>query len=413
MEHFGSEGIKSICVITDTFVPHHSKTSHIQNKLFLSGGAEKDVAYMVQMLQKSKFRTSVVCLNCDMGKYAKDPGYVLRIGDYAPYTFEKNIIKNGLRFLICETINPIILCQLLLFFRRWKPDAIILGETHQMGLALHIASRILRIPLYLRYDWICPSLPEENPCSYLHRVSHCGECLEKKNALELSLWSKKIFSLVASFVYILKLNFWRKCTRALAINDFYSKVYYKGYGMPPRKILVVPPYRQLPRVPLQNDTFKNLIKDEAFKILFVGRLSKEKGLQILLEAFERIVCHANVKLIIAGDGPQRSDIEGFLERYPNRILWLGWLEDIELSQVYQVADIVVIPSIVHEGHPLVAVEAIDYGKPIIGFGLGGLREILNAYSKGIIVEEISSKELTKVILQLYEISRRRPISGMW
>lgn len=392
--HFTTHRYKKVCIITTVFPPYPSEATKIS-----IGGAAIDLVSMAQVLRESGFDVSIVALDFVTNKgHRSDPVYVSRVGSYIPYSMERNMVKNALRFLLRETLNPLVLRRLLSALIRQRPDVIVLGQTNQLGLAPHIASKILGIPLYLRCDWSCPSYPERNPCDLKYRIRNCGNCLNKKNGLRLSSVSKFVFGIIASLIFVIKMYIWRRSTGAIAASNF-NKKRYEDYGMAPEKILTIHPYRQLAKIPAKSKTSNVLRNDKSLKILFVGRLSKEKGVLLLLNAFQKVIDrHDNVKLMVAGDGPLRPIIERFSRRYPDHVLYMGWLGDIELSQTYQVADVVIIPSIVPESHPIVAEEAIQFDKPVIGFGFGGLKEILREYPKAIIVDKVDSGELTETII---------------
>jgi glycosyltransferase involved in cell wall biosynthesis len=98
--------------------------------------------------------------------------------------------------------------------------------------------------------------------------------------------------------------------------------------------------------------------NEAFSVLFVGRLESEKGVEVLLEAWRRAAIQGGV-LSFAGDGPLRS-------RVPNA---LGQLPPEELRSLYAAADVLVLPSLptatFKEPWGLVVNEAMLQGTPVI------------------------------------------------
>jgi glycosyltransferase involved in cell wall biosynthesis len=154
--------------------------------------------------------------------------------------------------------------------------------------------------------------------------------------------------------------------------------------------------------------------DSFFRICFIGRLTKEKGILLLIDSFKSVISASPaVYLTIAGDGPLRSLVEKFSSDYPENVSYLGWIEAAQLSEVYQASDAVIIPSVVPEANPIVACEAIQFEKIVIGFGKGGLKDILSAYQKGIILNDVSSQELSNEIIELSKtvtVQNRLPVS---
>ena len=124
-------------------------------------------------------------------------------------------------------------------------------------------------------------------------------------------------------------------------------------------------------------------------LLFVGRLNKEKGFSLLLDAFEIIRSkRKDIVLLVAGEGPERREIKG--------VKYLGWVEKSKLGSAYRVADAFVIPTLVPEGHPAVVEDAFNYGLPVVATPVGALREMVG--NRGILSESTSVEDMTKAIL---------------
>ena len=110
----------------------------------------------------------------------------------------------------------------------------------------------------------------------------------------------------------------------------------------------------------------------------VGRLRREKGHAVLLEALSLVVRPVpDVTLVVVGDGQERAHLE---ERarglgLDGHIVWLGARRPEELPGLYGVMDVVAIPS-QFEGFGLVAVEAMAAARPVVAFATGGLTEIV-------------------------------------
>ena len=113
-------------------------------------------------------------------------------------------------------------------------------------------------------------------------------------------------------------------------------------------------------------------------ILFVGRLTEEKGFYSLLKAFNQL-SNPNYILLVAGGHFYSSKLtvkeKLKLKTFTNdRIILLGYISNLELHNYYSIVDLVVIPSIADEGAPLVAIEASVSSKFTIASDSGGLPE---------------------------------------
>jgi glycosyltransferase involved in cell wall biosynthesis len=98
-------------------------------------------------------------------------------------------------------------------------------------------------------------------------------------------------------------------------------------------------------------------------VAFAGRLSPEKGLSTLLAAWDYLGSAAPV-LKIAGDGPLANELTRAASAH-NKIEPQGWLDEPELIAMLQQAALIVIPSLVPEGYPIVLVQALACGTPIL------------------------------------------------
>lgn len=105
-------------------------------------------------------------------------------------------------------------------------------------------------------------------------------------------------------------------------------------------------------------------------VLFVGRLVPEKGIDTLLSAFEGL---PGVPLHIAGDGPLRGQVEAAAGRHDS-IRYHGWLGDAGLAALFDRADLLVVPSTWYEGQPLVMLQAMAAGLPLLVSGLDNLAQ---------------------------------------
>lgn len=132
--------------------------------------------------------------------------------------------------------------------------------------------------------------------------------------------------------------------------------------------------------PYQNTEYK--ADAQIVKVLFVGRLDRQKGLYEFLIALKNIASalNYNVKFTIIGE-PVRNDnpqLLRLLETTPKhiRIEHLGWIKNDDLDNHYQIADFIVVPSL-WEGFGLIVAEALRNGKPVLASNVGSLPHMIN------------------------------------
>jgi glycosyltransferase involved in cell wall biosynthesis len=127
------------------------------------------------------------------------------------------------------------------------------------------------------------------------------------------------------------------------------------------------------------------IAEEEFVLGFVGRLSGEKGLHHLLEAARRwSLSDCRWRLVLVGEGPQRGALEQAVGNFAlrDRVIFTGFQTDT--SEWYPVMDAFVLPSLT-EGTPMVLLEAMANGIPVIATSVGGVSAMIANGSNGILV----------------------------
>lgn len=118
--------------------------------------------------------------------------------------------------------------------------------------------------------------------------------------------------------------------------------------------------------------------------LFVGRLSEEKGIALLVEAWRRHQDGTAGTLTIVGDGPMRAVVDD-LARERSDVFVLGSMDGEGVAAAMRRAAVVVVPSTCPEAFPRVVVEAFAHGRPVLATALGGLPGIVT-HDVGLLVE---------------------------
>jgi glycosyltransferase involved in cell wall biosynthesis len=124
------------------------------------------------------------------------------------------------------------------------------------------------------------------------------------------------------------------------------------------------------------------------RILFNGRLDREKGVEQLLQAFARVsVASPRATLRIAGRGPLRDQLEALAHELGvgRQVTFLGWQEPAQIEREIAEAWVVAAPSLWPEPLGLVALEAMVRGVPVIASAVGGFSEIVEHGVSGMLV----------------------------
>jgi glycosyltransferase involved in cell wall biosynthesis len=172
-------------------------------------------------------------------------------------------------------------------------------------------------------------------------------------------------------------------------------------GLPPNKVRVCPWGIDIQRFhPSKRNGFydKDYQLGKEVKLLYVGRISKEKNLDVLGQAFTALHKErSDVRLVVVGDGPYRTEMEHNLKEVP--AMFTGYLEGEDLAQAYASADLFVFPSTT-DTFGNVVLEAQASGLPVVVSAEGGPRENLIPGQTGLIVPSITPEAFKNAILEI-------------
>jgi len=146
-----------------------------------------------------------------------------------------------------------------------------------------------------------------------------------------------------------------------------------------------------------------------FTAAFLGRLTEEKGVPVLLEAVSRFRNDDRQRFVIAGDGPLRPAVEKAAAGVASRLEYLG--HRAEVLPVYHAADAVVFPSLA-EGHPVAALEAMACGLPVVASRVGGLLETVVDGETGILVPPGEAEAMAAAVRALAADRERARAMGL-
>ncbi len=134
-------------------------------------------------------------------------------------------------------------------------------------------------------------------------------------------------------------------------------------------------------------------------IVYAGRLSTEKGVDILVRA--AALLEPGVHVVVAGDGPQRAQLEGLAaEVAPGRIRFTGRLTKSEVLALVASAAVMAVPSRCYENQPLAVLEAYAAGVPVAGTALGGIQELVVDGETGGLAKPEDPVDLARAITQV-------------
>ncbi|MFD2111276.1 glycosyltransferase family 4 protein [Thiorhodococcus fuscus] len=178
-------------------------------------------------------------------------------------------------------------------------------------------------------------------------------------------------SFAATFSLALTLQFNRlvgsyrnNVDRYIALTQFQRTCLVKG-GIPEHKIVVKPNF--LAKPPDQGT-------GNGGYALFVGRLTREKGVDLLLTAWKGL---RDLRLKVAGDGELRAELQQQSRLHDLPVEFLGFQHYQDVLRLIGGASLLIMPSRWYEGFPMILLEAFACGTPVVASSIGSLEEIVS------------------------------------
>jgi glycosyltransferase involved in cell wall biosynthesis len=151
-----------------------------------------------------------------------------------------------------------------------------------------------------------------------------------------------------------------------------------GWGVAPERVTVVPnPAPPVPDMP-PRDELRARLDIDGPTLVFAGRLTRQKTLEVAFEAIERVPA---VRLLVVGDGPERAQLEA---RAGERVAFLGPQPRARVLELFRAADASLLSS-AWENVPHGVVESLAVGTPVISTAIGGVAEVVRDGENGLLV----------------------------
>ena len=303
------------------------------------------------------------------------------------YKVHNSLIKRrDLLTLTQSTLwNKIIYNQLLKIIKKDKPDIIHFHNTFPLvSPSAYYAAKAESIPIVQtlhNYRLLCPN-------ALLFRDGHICEICMGKFVPWPSIFNacyrknRAATSVTAAMLIVHRvLRTYKKIVDLyIALTEFSRQKFIQG-GLPAGKIVVKPNF-------VYPDPGNGDGRDGY--ALFVGRLSAEKGINIFLSAWDKII--RRIPLKIVGDGPLSFNVAEGVRRN-SRITWLGQQPRHMVLKLMKAASVLIFPSICYEGLPTTIIEAFSVGLPVIASNVGGVSSMIDHKRTGLFFHPGDSEDL--------------------
>ncbi len=267
--------------------------------------------------------------------------------------------------------------------QQFAPDLIHAHNTFPLiSPSLYSIAQKLRIPVVQtlhNFRLVCPQ------AMLLRDGLHCEACVGRlpwraivhrcyRNSLPQS-------ALTSAMLTVLRLRgIWHEqVSRFIVLNQLCLDTFARG-GLPVEKLRIKPNFVESPDSPQWQDRRGGL---------FIGRLSTEKGIDVLISALKKL---SGVRIDVYGKGPLQSLVEA-----ADSLRYRGFQSADVLRQKMQEAAYLVMPSTGVESFGLVAIEAFACGTPVIATRHGGLRELIVEGQTGLLVPPNDHEALASAI----------------
>ena len=182
---------------------------------------------------------------------------------------------------------------------------------------------------------------------------------------------------------------WQSADRLISLTANARKIIFESYlHIEPNKVVVKPNFFKIDHSsPVISG---NVIRNNSF--LFVGRLSVEKGVEVLLSAFHK----SPFSLTIIGDGPLRKEVEKSAAENGN-ISFIGFQKKDRIMEEMSKCSALIFPSVAYEQFGLTIIEAFSCGTPVIASDSGSPAELISEGINGLHFKTGSSAELIRKI----------------
>ncbi len=253
------------------------------------------------------------------------------------------------------------------------------------------------------YSYLANSLSKQIPCIY---IAHGDVLTEIRSKLYRLPNPKAIFGIVKlSVFFFIDTLLLRRTKVVVAITDLVKRELERLYPSIKNKIRIIPngidteKFRPMSNKAEFPEQFHHWSEDQRFTVISIGRISKEKGVHILMEAARHLKTEP-IRFLVVGEGEYMEEAKQFVKHdsLEQSVFFLGRVSSEEAPYLYNLANIAVFPSMRRaEGLPYVLLESMACGVPSICSDVRGFHEVIAESGIGWLVPPGNAETLASTI----------------
>ncbi|HOK40807.1 MAG TPA: glycosyltransferase family 4 protein [bacterium] len=220
---------------------------------------------------------------------------------------------------------------------------------------------------------------------------------------------KFIFFILPFVMKFIEIFVMKKMDKIIVLSEYSKKLCIKYYGINSEKIILFSGC-----VDLEKFKRLNLSKEQNEQIIFltIRRLEARMGIDNLIKAIKLLKDnnksqYEKIKVLIGGDGSLKKYLENLTNKFglSEKIIFLGFIPESQLCEIYNSADFFILPSIKEEGFGMVLPESISCGCIPLGTNVAAIPEFFKNYSTKFLINGFSENDIYEKIKEVLTLTK--------
>ncbi len=354
--------------------------------LYPRGGSESYMLYLGECLEKLGHKVEYFGMYDDNNTVGNSAGLYTQNMDF----HSKGISRFLYPFKIIYSFET--KRKIMQVIDKFKPDIVHINNINfQLTPSLIYGAKKRGVPVVQTvhdYQMICPNhllynFEKNHPCEKCVKGSHLS-CIKNKcihgSVIKsiLGVIEAKFYSLLKTYK---KVDLFVCPSRFLEDKLLSARDFYKGMTCTIHNFI-------------DKDKFANAERQADNYILYVGRLSKEKGIENIAKAAKLM---PEYEFVVAGSGPDEDMLKGI-----DNVKLAGFQTGEKLTELMGRAKVLLLPSVCYENCPLTILEAHSVGVPVVTMNYGGMAELVNDGVTGALVKEATPRAIASTLRKTIE-----------